>query len=104
MCNYLLTTSDEYFVKSAEFLPERWLREDAHSKSELGAANPFAYLPFGFGLRACIGRRLAEMELLILTARILREYRIEWHHPPMKFVSSMIVTPGSQLKFKLVKL
>lgn len=103
MSNHLLQTSEEHFARSKEFVPERWMRGD-NSKTELGTSNPFVYLPFGYGLRGCIGRRFAEMELLVLTARLLREYRVEWHYGPIKYASSLVVSPVTELKFKLVKL
>lgn len=103
MLNHMLQTSEEHFAKSNEFVPERWIRGDA-IKSEMKTCNPFIYLPFGYGPRACIGKRFAEMEMLILTTRILREYRVEWHYGPLQYVSSLVVTPVTDLKFKLTKL
>lgn len=64
----LITSMDEkYFKRSQEFIPERFLK--AQSGPELKAQHPFAYLPFGFGARTCIGRRMAELELQILIAK-----------------------------------
>lgn len=100
MSIYLVQTSDEHFTRSAEFLPERWMRETVESKPN----NPYLYLPFGSGIRACVGKRFAEMEMLILAARILREYRLEWHYEPAKFVSSFILVPETNLNIRLVKL
>jgi len=61
-------TRDEYFPQASEFLPERWLRspKDSESKcpaNELKSTNPFVFLPFGFGPRMCVGKRIVEMEL-----------------------------------------
>jgi len=38
---------------------------------------PFAYVPFGGGGRACIGRHLAMLESTILVRALLRSYRLE---------------------------
>ena len=36
------------------------------------SAEAFASLPFGFGTRMCLGRRIAELELHLLMARIVQ--------------------------------
>ena len=59
---------EENFERPREFLPERFLKGDS-CPAELKAKNPFAYLPFGFGARMCIGKRLAELEMEILTSK-----------------------------------
>ena len=33
--------------------------------------NPYSYLPFGFGSRACIGRRFANQEVHLILAKVL---------------------------------
>lgn len=61
---------DKYFPKGAQFLPERWLRENANNKDlKNNETTPFLYLPFGFGPRTCIGKRFAELEIQILVTR-----------------------------------
>ena len=44
--------------------PERWLRSSDRK------GNPFGFLPFGFGPRSCIGRRIAELETQLVIARV----------------------------------
>jgi cytochrome P450 len=57
------------------FRPERWLRgnKDFH---------PFAVLPFGFGPRMCVGRRIAVMELSLFLVRFLQKYKVEENNLP----------------------
>lgn len=103
MTNQILQKTDEYFARSSEFLPERWLRDD--SVNDLKAQHPFVYLPFGFGPRMCIGRRFAEMELVMLTAQILRQYRIEWkYEAELEYANALINNPVTELRFRLVPL
>lgn len=57
---------EEYFPNPQKFIPERWIKGDSMESHH----NPYAALPFGFGLRMCIGRRLAEMEMWQLTIKV----------------------------------
>ncbi|KAH7950504.1 hypothetical protein HPB49_025042 [Dermacentor silvarum] len=38
--------------------------------------NPIAYQPYGLGIRKCLGQRFAVLELLSVTAHVLRHFRI----------------------------
>ena len=48
----MLLREEEYFERGNEFIPERWLRDDA---TTLRAKDLFAMLPFSHGARMCIG-------------------------------------------------
>lgn len=65
----LLVHSDDYFVNAKKFIPERWLK---NTTGELDYKNthPFVYLPFGFGPRSCVGKRLANMEMEVAVAKV----------------------------------
>ncbi|KAG5675033.1 hypothetical protein PVAND_004972 [Polypedilum vanderplanki] len=99
------TTNEKQYPQPEKFMPERWLRENndpqcPHAKN----ANPFTFLPFGFGSRMCIGRRLAELEIEVLIANVIRNFKLEWHHPDMKIKSTFVNLPISDLKFKAIDL
>ncbi|XP_033255190.1 probable cytochrome P450 12a5, mitochondrial [Drosophila miranda] len=60
-----LLSSEEHFPKAAEFLPERWIRNATDSTgqcpaNDLKLKNPFVFLPFGFGPRMCVGKRILD--------------------------------------------
>ncbi|KAI0316224.1 cytochrome P450 [Amylostereum chailletii] len=56
------------------FRPERWFERDAELVGR-------AFNPFSFGPRACVGKNLANMELLIIVASILRRYHFVLEDP-----------------------
>jgi cytochrome P450 family 12 len=82
----------------------------------------------GFGPRMCIGnfkltlkslsaetktccdvklflrQRFAELEIEILLARLVRDYRIEWHYEDLKIKSVTVNIPDGDLKFKFIEL
>ena len=64
--NQVICNLERYFQNAHEFRPERWLRGTKDYKK----VHPFLTLPFGYGPRACIGRRLAEQNLLVLLLRV----------------------------------
>uniref|UniRef100_A0A8D2LMY7 Cytochrome P450 family 27 subfamily B member 1 n=1 Tax=Varanus komodoensis TaxID=61221 RepID=A0A8D2LMY7_VARKO len=69
LCHYATSRDEKYFSNPNAFQPERWLRKDA-------AHHPYASIPFGFGKRSCIGRRIAELEVYLALARILMHFEV----------------------------
>ena len=65
---------DEYFPNAQEFLPERWVKGDPQESHH----HPYVVLPFGFGTRMCIGRRLAELEMWQLTTKVGNNKKINY--------------------------
>lgn len=103
MANQVLLQNEQNFPKSDQYLPERWLKASSSTAEcpHANTANPFIYLPFGFGVRTCIGRRFAELEIQVLLARVIRQFNVEWHHEDIKIRSTMINCPTGDLKFRL---
>uniref|UniRef100_A0A0C9QB12 Cyp301a1_3 protein n=4 Tax=Fopius arisanus TaxID=64838 RepID=A0A0C9QB12_9HYME len=95
----LVTGNMEEWVKDAKsFKPERWLKEDVNDK-----LHPFASLPYGHGARMCLGRRFADLEMQVLLAKLIRNYKLEYHYEPLKYRVTFMYAPDGDLKFKLVK-
>jgi len=58
-----------YFLQPEEFIPERWMR-DSPEFPLYKSLHPFAYMPFGYCVRSCIGQRLVEIELEMLLSNV----------------------------------
>lgn len=100
----IISNQEEFFPRSRDFVPERWLK-DVQQAEAVGCphakfSHPFAYMPFGFGNRACIGKRFAELETAILIMRLVREFEISWHYPEPKRQFTIIQTVAGDLKFR----
>lgn len=57
------------YEDAAVFTPERWLKDDAKEY------HAFASIPFGSGVRKCLGQNIAETMLSMLTTKV-RELNI----------------------------
>ncbi|XP_070500423.1 cytochrome P450 CYP12A2-like [Chironomus tepperi] len=99
---YIDLLNEKYYPDPMKFLPERWLRDQSDGDVKAGVANPFSFLPFGFGVRSCIGKRIAELELETLVVNVIRNFKVEWHYPEMKIKSTFVNIPDSEMRFKVI--
>lgn len=102
MASVIMYTEDRHFARGSEFLPERWLKDTAGCPSGKDA-HPFLFLPFGFGPRTCIGRRLAMMEMEMVVARVTRQFEYRWNYDELKIMSVLVNIPVNELRFQMVE-
>ncbi|XP_041503687.1 cholesterol side-chain cleavage enzyme, mitochondrial [Microtus oregoni] len=67
---YAMGREPSYFSNPDKFDPTRWLEKSKNNTH-------FRYLGFGWGVRQCLGRRIAELEMTILLINVLENFRIE---------------------------
>ncbi|XP_076626534.1 cytochrome P450 family protein sad isoform X1 [Colletes latitarsis] len=90
------------FSRPNEFLPERWIRTEKGTYQ--GVLNPHASLPFAFGARSCIGRKLAETQISLALTELVKSFKIECvNRDRVKLILHMISVPSESLKLKLTR-
>ncbi|XP_051016518.1 cytochrome P450 11B2, mitochondrial-like isoform X1 [Acomys russatus] len=68
------------------YMPQRWLDRKRQ----------FQHLAFGFGVRQCLGRRLAEVEMLLLLHHVLKTFQVETQeHEDVQMVYRFVLMPSS---------
>ena len=67
-CIYLLQHREELYPDAQRFNPDRFLDR---------TFSPYEFMPFGGGVRRCIGEALAQFEMKIVLATILSHYDLE---------------------------
>ncbi|XP_034863005.1 sterol 26-hydroxylase, mitochondrial [Mirounga leonina] len=73
-CHYVVSRDPDIFPQPESFQPYRWLRKS--QPAALGVQHPFGSVPFGYGVRACLGRRIAELEMQLLLSRLIQQYEV----------------------------
>ncbi|GJJ06242.1 hypothetical protein Clacol_000433 [Clathrus columnatus] len=69
-------------IIALHYNPKYWSDPEKFDPSRfLGEWNRDAYVPFSGGMRACIGRRFAEVEAVALLVVLLKHYKIELKDP-----------------------
>jgi len=73
---YALQHNEKYHSKPFEYIPERWLVNDAAQHGSLGSAasvalSKSAFCPFSVGPRGCVGKGMAYKELTLIVARLV---------------------------------
>ena len=98
--------SEQYFTDPSSFKPERWLQD--HRRPPAGSSenvDAFASLPFGFGTRMCVGRRISELEQYLLLARIVQHYQIFYPigETAERTTHGVVIIPDRPLRIQFVK-
>ncbi|XP_004692468.1 PREDICTED: 25-hydroxyvitamin D-1 alpha hydroxylase, mitochondrial [Condylura cristata] len=97
LCHYAMSRDPAQFPEPDSFRPARWLGEGP-------APHPFASLPFGFGKRSCMGRRLAELELHMALAQILVHFEVrpEPGAGPVRPMTRTVLVPERAINLQFV--
>lgn len=97
LCHYATSRDPAQFPEPNAFRPARWLGEGP-------APHPFASLPFGFGKRSCMGRRLAELQLQMALAQILTHFEIrpEPGAAPIRPMTRTVLVPERRINLQFV--
>ncbi|QRW07861.1 cytochrome P450 family protein [Ceratobasidium sp. AG-Ba] len=75
---YSVHHSEEVWGEDSElYRPERWLERDVGKE----------FNPFSYGPRACVGRNLANMEMLLIIGSLFHRYEFELHKPEQKLLT-----------------
>ena len=67
-CIYLIHQREDLYPNASQFQPERFLARQYA---------PYEFLPFGGGVRRCLGEALAMYEMRLVVAKVLKEYQLE---------------------------
>jgi cytochrome P450 len=87
---------DSVYVLPAEFDPDRFSPARQEDKSQV-----FSFIPFGGGLRECLGKEFARLEMKVLAAMLLRKY--EWQLlPDQDLTLTTIPTPKPKDGLKVI--
>ncbi|KAJ1305505.1 hypothetical protein OPQ81_000512 [Rhizoctonia solani] len=66
--------------RAHEFLPERWIGSKLEEATQSGAHSPGVYssmMSFGAGPRACIGFKFAVMDIKVMIAELVKDFKFE---------------------------
>ncbi|XP_055847817.1 probable cytochrome P450 12d1 proximal, mitochondrial [Episyrphus balteatus] len=77
----LMLLNEKYYSRPNEYIPERWMRKNTSNEIIQDNSHPFSFLPFGFGPRICVGKRIVEIELEVCITKLIRNFHIEYNYP-----------------------
>ncbi|MED6242634.1 hypothetical protein ATANTOWER_007603 [Ataeniobius toweri] len=98
-CHYAISHDENTFPESFKFKPERWLRDGRQRP------NPFGSIPFGYGVRSCVGRRIAELEMYLVLFRLIRQFEVKPDPTvgELKSINRTVLVPDKKLDLRFVE-
>ena len=94
---YTMGRRPDYFSCPNEMKPDRW---DRSKSSNFQPHISTAYMPWGKGIRSCVGRRLAETTMFLIVLRLLSNYRIKSEND-VKPILKMVTTVDQEVKIRI---
>ena len=91
---HLVHRREDLYPQAAAFRPERWLGV---------RPNPYTFLPFGGGMRRCLGASFAETEMRAVLAAVVAKVRLVPVRPQSERVGRRVITlvPASGAAVKI---
>jgi ecdysteroid 2-hydroxylase len=98
---YTSSRDERYFKNPTSFIPERWDRSNSNYSSDMQKAS----LPFAMGLRACVGKKLAQNQLQKAILNIVNHFQIEvCNKRDVDIKMKMVTHPSEPLQLRFRKL
>jgi cytochrome P450 len=93
---YVLHRMESLWPAPDEFRPERFL--------STAAIAPRSYIPFGSGMRACVGRALAMMELSTLLPAVLSRFELQLEDDtPITLAGTFTMQPREVVRIRMMR-
>ena len=86
---------ERFWDNPLELKPERW-----ENRKDI---DPFSSTPFGIGPRMCLGRRIAEAEMQLITAHLCMSYKIHLEKEPDAKLDVLLRPDGLNLSFEKIQ-
>ncbi len=95
-CMYLVHQREDLYPQPKQFKPERFLERQF---------SPYEFIPFGGGVRRCIGEALAMFELKLVLGTVLSRYELELADtkPEIPCRRGVTLAPKNGVKMRLVR-
>ena len=87
-----MSLDERFWDNPLEFKPERW-----ENRKEI---DPFSFAQFGIGPRMCVGRRIAEAQMQLMTAHLCMSYKIHLKKEPDAKFEALLKPDGLNLNFE----
>ncbi|XP_078351109.1 sterol 26-hydroxylase, mitochondrial-like [Oculina patagonica] len=101
---HAMSMSEKYFDDPCTFKPERWLWDNRKPSDGGSNVDAFASLPFGFGTRMCVGRRVSELEQYLLLTRIVQNHQLFYFgETVVRTIHGVVITPDRPVRVQFVK-
>ncbi|MEM7715172.1 MAG: cytochrome P450 [Cyanobacteria bacterium P01_A01_bin.68] len=93
-CIYLLHHREDLYPDSKQFKPERFLERQF---------SPYEFMPFGGGVRRCIGYALAQFEMKLVLATVVSGYKLALadNQPEKTQRRGVTLAPAGGVKMKM---
>ncbi|KAG7467380.1 hypothetical protein MATL_G00152750 [Megalops atlanticus] len=100
LCHYAASHDEAEFPEPERFFPDRWLRGTPTQSQH----HPYSSIPFGIGVRACVGKRVAELEMYFVLSRLMQHYEVhpEEGAPPIEPKTRTLLIPSKQINLRFL--
>ncbi len=94
-CIYLIHQREDLYPQPQQFRPERFLERQF---------SPYEFMPFGAGVRRCVGAALAQYEMKVVLGTLLRQFEFQLmnQEPVRPARRGVTLGPHTPIRFKLV--